>query len=95
MATISACALGSCEAMLRFQPSPSSWPSAPTSTAPTGISSNSRCARSASASAWRIQCSSASCTGTPRVSVMAVLAALLGQDGRRGDSVRPGSCRRR
>jgi hypothetical protein len=52
-------------------------------------------ARSASASAWRIQCSSASCTGTPRASVMAVLACLQGQDGRRGRIVRPRPCRRR
>ena len=40
MATISACALGSCSARLRFQPSPSTFPSADTSKAPTGISSS-------------------------------------------------------
>ena len=58
IATISACAVGSCSVMLRFQPSPRTSPSAITSTAPTGISSSSRSARSASASACRIQRSS-------------------------------------
>src|SRR5690606_37103224 len=45
MATISACALGSCSQILRLKPSPTTRPWASTTTAPTGISLNSRSAR--------------------------------------------------
>src|SRR5262245_61805119 len=72
MATISACAVGSLCVMLRFQPSPSTSPSADTSTAPTGISSSSCCARCASARAWRIQCSCSAADINPRFRLAAL-----------------------